>query len=360
MEVSIVGTTDGSVGDLVGQSLESLFDAFQLVLPYDRIGYATIDTATDTVTETWLKSKDPDRVKLAVGHCSKLAVSSLASVAESGEPRVIDDLPQYLAHRPDSGSTKLIVAEGINSSLTCPVTVDGRVVGFLFFSSNEVGAYGALEHGALLGLAKMLSATVAQDLQLKEKTALAETLTQQALRDPLTSLLNRRGLRLVFDRWREAPVEHSLIMVDLDGFKAVNDQFGHQLGDEVLNQVADVLLRSVRSTDFAARVGGDEFAVLLTDPGASQQVAARVIDRISALGHGVTASVGMVTYETHMQAPESVLAAADSAMYQAKRAGGNRPVAVQLSGVGQRYVDASQQTGTGQDQYGRQPAESDR
>ena len=335
MELSVLSVTEESVGDLVAESLESLFDAFQLVLPYDRIGYATIDPASGTVTASWLKSKDPEHVKLGVGYRAELAVSSLALVSESGQPRVIDDLPNYLANKPNSRSTKLMVAEGIRSSLTCPVTVEGHVVGFLFFSSLQVGTYGGLQDSALLGLAKLLSATVAQDLQLKEKTAVAATLTQQALRDPLTSLLNRRGLRMVFNRWREAPVEHTLIMVDLDGFKAVNDQFGHQLGDEVLNKVADVLVRSVRSTDFAARVGGDEFAVLLTDSGGSEHVAGRIIDRISNLGHGVTASVGMVTYETHMQAPESVLAAADAAMYEAKRAGGNRPVVVRLQGVGE-------------------------
>jgi diguanylate cyclase (GGDEF)-like protein len=114
----------------------------------------------------------------------------------------------------------------------------------------------------------------------------------------------------------------SIAYVDLDGFKQVNDEQGHTAGDAVLQVVANELAHSVRASDLVARVGGDEFAVLLPETGAEDAI--RVASRLQAGASacdGVTASVGVVTAARPPASLEPLLARADGLMYEAKRRG---------------------------------------
>jgi diguanylate cyclase (GGDEF)-like protein/putative nucleotidyltransferase with HDIG domain len=165
---------------------------------------------------------------------------------------------------------------------------------------------------------------------------LIEGLTNAARRDPLTNLLNRRGFEEVFDveleraRRTEAPV--SLIVGDLDRFKRINDAFGHAAGDGALKRVATCIRTAKRSFDSAARVGGEEFALLAPDcdEHGAYMLAERVrgdIERGFATGHGpLTSSFGIATFPLHGQSSEALLRAADQALYAAKRLGRNRSV----------------------------------
>ncbi|MPY78009.1 MAG: diguanylate cyclase [Actinophytocola sp.] len=153
----------------------------------------------------------------------------------------------------------------------------------------------------------------------------------QALQDPLTGLPNRRALderlRTLSSDKNMQPL--SVALVDLDGFKGVNDNQSHAEGDDVLRVIASTLRDALRGDDFVARYGGDEFVVLL--PGAPAASAAAAMSRTVAavsdlpghLSRGVTLSVGLVSMAP-FEHPESVLTRADAAMYQAKRSGGNR------------------------------------
>ncbi|WP_092529653.1 GGDEF domain-containing protein [Amycolatopsis arida] len=156
-------------------------------------------------------------------------------------------------------------------------------------------------------------------------------ITQQALQDPLTGLPNRRALD---ERLRElaasaAAQPLAVALVDLDGFKDVNDRHSHAEGDDVLRVVASTLRDALRGDDLVARYGGDEFIVLL--PGApvsaAKQALGRAVSAVASLphhlSHGVTLSVGLVSLRPHERA-EQVLSRADAAMYQAKRRGGNQ------------------------------------
>ncbi len=155
----------------------------------------------------------------------------------------------------------------------------------------------------------------------------AETYRDLALRDPLTGLPNRRA----FDDELRALVENSrnggaLLLIDVDAFKKINDDQGHQSGDGVLCAIARAITDSVRPGDTGARVGGDEFAVLL--PGATVATGCEIGDRVraavaSAVRPAASVSVGVARFAR--DARLAVLAA-DTALYQAKRAGRDRVV----------------------------------
>jgi diguanylate cyclase (GGDEF)-like protein len=121
----------------------------------------------------------------------------------------------------------------------------------------------------------------------------------------------------------------AVLFVDLDGFKAINDRFGHDHGDIVLTKTADVLRGALRQTDIAGRLGGDEFVVYLTAPSAAidaraKQIAERIVGRIAEIGDGVGASVGIALYSQDDLEIDTVIRQADEAMYTAKRRGKNR------------------------------------
>lgn len=159
-------------------------------------------------------------------------------------------------------------------------------------------------------------------------------IAQQALQDPLTGLPNRRALDDRLDAL-VAAVPHqqlAVALVDLDGFKEVNDQRSHATGDAVLRVVAATLREALRADDMVARYGGDEFVVLLPSASLSAAEAAlnRAVQAVAALpsdkAHGVTLSVGVVAAQPD-ETGGQVLARADAAMYRAKRSGGNRVAA---------------------------------
>ncbi|MBM3606600.1 MAG: GGDEF domain-containing protein [Alphaproteobacteria bacterium] len=160
----------------------------------------------------------------------------------------------------------------------------------------------------------------------------------QAQTDPLTGLGNRRGLEMALSMAlratgdsSEAPVPFALVHLDLDHFKQVNDRLGHKAGDELLRAVGAVLQAQVRKTDTAARIGGDEFVLILSDltsRRALQNLARRIIAGITALSppelaeFQVSASLGIIVWKGEREVqPEDLLAMADEALYESKRKG---------------------------------------
>jgi diguanylate cyclase (GGDEF)-like protein/PAS domain S-box-containing protein len=177
-------------------------------------------------------------------------------------------------------------------------------------------------------IVQLLDVTARRELELRLQE-LAET-------DPLTGLANRRRLdaelQLVSARLRRSGEAATMLIIDLDGFKEVNDQHGHEVGDAVLRRVAQTIRRRLRQTDLVARLGGDEFAVLLTD--ADEEVAGRLAreildavraagesDELPALPRPLSASIGIARLTTGDAASSTALRQADGALYAAKRQG---------------------------------------
>ena len=156
--------------------------------------------------------------------------------------------------------------------------------------------------------------------------------------DPLTGLLNRRAFERALEqhlaRVRRYGVQGAVLMIDLDGFKAVNDRHGHAVGDQVLAGAAERLRARLRTSDLLARLGGEEFAALLpaADRAEAEHVAEVTVEVVRELspqaGPPVTASVGAVVIAEPELSPHVVQREADRAMYAAKRAGRDRYVVV--------------------------------
>lgn len=326
--------------------MQRIYDDFHSEIPYQRIGLATIEAQGQVARSIWAHS-DTGAYHLPIGYKARLQGSSLQVVMDSGEPRVLNDLPAYLARHPSSSSTALIIQEGFLSSLTCPLIAEGEAIGFLFFSSRERNAY-TPEHTALLSEVAAQISLVLQKAQLIEKLTEANgrlefanaELSRLATEDGLTGLANRRyfDTRLATE-WRRAIREAqplSLVILDVDFFKQYNDLYGHLAGDECLKSVAGALRRCLRrGGDVVCRFGGEEFGLLL--PGVDPEGALTVGEKARAAVLGLdeehakspngklTVSVGVatVTRET-ATVPEDLLERADHALYEAKRQGRNR------------------------------------
>jgi diguanylate cyclase (GGDEF)-like protein len=220
------------------------------------------------------------------------------------------------------------------SFMALPIVAGREAIGVLTLADRTDGAPFTRDN---LAAARLITALSSLALLRAELTALTEDLAQAAATDSLTTLYNRRyletRLEAEFERNRRLGLPVSLVMLDIDGFKAVNDRLGHQTGDIVLRRVAEIIRRSVRASDVCTRYGGDEFAIIVPESAASAaQTAARIRQRVErfaweALGlpadARVTLSAGIGVAEAGESA-EELIRRADQHMYKAKGLGRNR------------------------------------
>ena len=166
-------------------------------------------------------------------------------------------------------------------------------------------------------------------------------LERLSITDSLTGLYNRNKLDAILidelARFKRTRRQFALLMLDIDHFKTLNDTHGHIAGDEILRNVARILLQSIRSIDYAARYGGDELIIILVDTSAdlAAKTAERIRSHVENAQYGangstiaVTVSIGIVQCQLDDMTPTAVFARADKALYQAKRAGRNRHIAI--------------------------------
>lgn len=180
----------------------------------------------------------------------------------------------------------------------------------------------------------LLTAKEQLEVQLKEITNLKNRLQHQALHDQLTGLFNRRYLsefvEREFDRIKRLKQPLTILAIDLDHFKRVNDTYGHRAGDQVLITMSELITRKIRKVDICCRYGGEEFIVVM--PGANNEIGFRRAEELrqqvkQMTVHfmedqiNVTISVGVATYPDHALSMEEVIAHADTALYASKNKG---------------------------------------
>ncbi|TAK08875.1 MAG: GGDEF domain-containing protein, partial [Candidatus Manganitrophaceae bacterium] len=172
--------------------------------------------------------------------------------------------------------------------------------------------------------------------EIKERKRAEDHLQFMASHDALTRLPNRTvftdRLTQAILRARRYPNRIAVLFLDLDGFKEINDSFGHVIGDRLLREAAERLIRSVRASDTVSRLGGDEFTIILPDlaeankiKGIAQTIVNALAEPFNMEGYllSVTASVGISLYPLDGDDADLLLKNADEAMYRAKKRGGN-------------------------------------
>ncbi|MCI0583580.1 MAG: diguanylate cyclase [Chloroflexi bacterium] len=232
----------------------------------------------------------------------------------------------------DPAEAAILRAEGHRLLAMIPLIAKGQSVGLVELMSANLVAF---DQGKL-ALARTMANEAAMAL---ENARLYEAARSLADRDPLTGFYNHRSLyeRIgeEFVRARRTRRPLSLLMLDIDDFKLVNDTFGHQFGDRCLVHLAEVVKSSLRGSDVPARYGGDEFAVILpdTDGPAAGAVASRIAEELArnplvADGRGpvpVEVSIGVASVTPETRTPADLVGAADARMYAAKL-GGSREI----------------------------------
>ena len=222
--------------------------------------------------------------------------------------------------------TRLIVGaqEGV------PLILFGDVEATVERRGDTLGA-GAFDYFQLPAELPLLLARTAQLVKLKQEM---DRLRAEADRDYLTGLANRRRFRTALggelERWRRYKVACSLLMVDIDFLKRVNDQYGHSAGDGCIRHVASALMELSRDNDTAARLGGEEFALLLAGATEASAFAAAERLREAVSAHEVenvgfiTVSIGVASCPAQAISERTLYAASDAALYRAKGEGRNR------------------------------------
>ncbi len=196
---------------------------------------------------------------------------------------------------------------------------------------RDAFTFGAFDYFELPTERELFTARVAHLIAIKQSM---DNLRAEADRDFLTGLSNRRRFRFALshevERWRRYDVACSLLLIDIDNLKTINDTFGHPTGDLVICHAADAITHSTRGNDTAARLGGEEFALLLAGADSAKAVlAAERLRRsiatkaIDGVGN-VTVSIGVAACPTHANSERALYAASDVALYQAKSSGRNQ------------------------------------
>ena len=271
-------------------------------------------------------------VTLIEGLQNELHEGPCLEAYRTGEPVAVTDLSvdtRFPAFSPRAA------ASGLAAVFTFPMRLGAAQLGAVDLYRDSPGSLSVGDLQTAQVLADVAAAYLFNAQARVDTSAMVARLHHRSLHDPLTGLPNRALLEELLDRavarGRRSQHTAAVLFADLDGFKSVNDRYGHQVGDQLLHAVASRLTTILRPGDTLARLGGDEFVVLcedLTDPGDAELVADRLAAALQMPFdlHGqdvtVSASVGIAFSGPGQDMPAVLLRDADFAMYQAKRAGG--------------------------------------
>ena len=264
---------------------------------------------------------DPYLLSWAVRNSSDLIINSR------------DDFPAGAEGSAHLGGTRI---EG-QSILVVILRMEDMISGVIVVQSEKKDQYQTKNLKLLQALSGFVVAAFANSDAHQNLVKANEKIAYMATHDTLTGLANRMQIMYRLDqelkRCRRYKLSLAVLFIDMDGFKEVNDTYGHKAGDDVLVEVGRRFTQSIRATDAVGRLAGDEFLILLTDNCRSEQgmqIARQIVERVSqdiVSAHAevrITASIGLAFYPDNGQTPEALVNAADQAMYNAKFQGKNR------------------------------------
>ena len=226
-----------NAGMFFDEVLDHVFETFTKIIPYDRIGVGLLEKskAGETLVRSQWNRAKYGQILLGKGYAAVLKDSSLQAVAELGEPRILNDLEEYLLGHPDSQSTAMIVKEGIRSSLTCPLIARHEVIGFIFFSSHEKGAYRDQHIELFSQIAGELAITLEksrayEDLYLRNEF-IKKVFGQYVTNEVATAVLENDGALTLGGERRKVTV----LMADLRGFTPMSEELPPEKVVDALN-----------------------------------------------------------------------------------------------------------------------------
>lgn len=338
LDTSMLESNDGGLYQAAVRTTASLLKIFSFSEFFDAAATSLAKLLNaDGVALIVRDGPDRLRYKLFYGldHINQESIVKFSFPANEGTVGRVLASGQYLFtqdYQNSEDSMPDFVEAGLRSNLVHPLPgptgfIGAIAIAWIHRQSGPLDATG-------LAIAEMFAALVGSSVYREELEA---QLKDHSLTDPLTGLPNRRMLMLRLAEAQKRACRNQTLMalavVDLDGFKTVNDQLGHAGGDQKLLLAASAIQNALRDIDTIARLGGDEFVVILEDLRSLQEVKA-ILDCIvqavdhhvnqSRDGYKVTASLGAIVYPLDFAEPEVLLCHADAAMYVSKRNGGNQ------------------------------------
>jgi signal transduction histidine kinase len=227
-------TTRINSGMMLHDVLNFIFESFRPIIPYDRIGCAFIEENGKLVRAYWARSDAPS-MEITKGYTGLLEGSSLQTIMNTGEPRILNNLETYLLEHPHSEATQKILKEGMRSSFTCPLRATGRPIGFLFFSSLKPHTYAKVHQDIYVQIANQLSTIVEKSRYLQQLLELNELknrflgMAAHDLRSPLSTI---KGYLTLF-------LAGGLGELTSDQHEVLNDM--NQSSDMMLGLINDLL-----------------------------------------------------------------------------------------------------------------------
>lgn len=314
----------------IEEVLDATMDCISKIVEADFTALALYDEQTGV--STILRAVGVERREEIEGKTFRAEESLVGWVTSPERYLFYPDFRTRKIQKPIFGKN-ISAVKNIGTFFCYPLVSGSEFLGSLTLTFEEDHALPEYERNALTTLARM-AATSISNAYLHDRVA------RMATTDGLTGLYNHRYFQeRLAERIEEArrhPTRHSLVLVDIDHFKKVNDTYGHPVGDEVLKRLAILLKESVRTIDLAARYGGEEFVLLLanTDRKGALQLAERVRKEAKKLKFetddaefSITLSMGVATFPDDARTKESLIENADEALYYAKEHGRNKVVA---------------------------------
>jgi len=282
-------------------------------LPYDHIGIAILDAnAKELVVNAEAGAR-----RDALGRHILIGEGLVGQVARDGQMVVVAEV-NVTSPRP--------VLPGTASAIALPVTYGENMLGVLYVESSELCEFPDDDVRLLRTLADLFAGALNNALTFQRAQ-------EQAITDGLTGVKTHRFLmEALSSEWKRSTRANrpfSLVLMDLDRFKFVNDFYGHLEGDVVLQRVGHILEQNCRRSDVVARYGGDEFVILMPETGMEQahQLASKLRGWVAAdpllRDKNITASFGIASFPIHGSTPQELIQVADSSMYLSKHQGGN-------------------------------------